>query len=93
MTDRERFETEAIKRGVMLEDRKRNKDGSYFNYNAEFAWEWWQAAFEAGRSEGLEQAAKVAEYHHANHCENRDTDYRNCGSAIATGIRDLKEKP
>ena len=42
-------------------------------------------------NEALEAAAKVAEYHHEYHCENRDGDYRNCGLAIAVGIRDLKK--
>jgi hypothetical protein len=42
------------------------------------------------RNAALEEAATIAEYHHANHCENGDGGYRNCGTAIATGIRDLK---
>lgn len=46
-------------------------------------------AYAAGRSAGLEEAAQIADYHHENHCTNNDHQYRNCGMAIATGIRDL----
>lgn len=53
-------------------------------------WADWQAAYQRGFEAALEQAAQLAEYHHANHADNRDDSYRNCGTAIATGIRNLK---
>ena len=46
---REEFEKLAIEHGLMLEERKRNKDGTYFNYNAEFGWTWWNRGYAAGR--------------------------------------------
>jgi hypothetical protein len=57
---REGFEEWALKTGFINEDRKRNKDGTYFNHNAELCWCVWQAALDFARSR--ETALKDAAY-------------------------------